>query len=127
MAIYSDIDFSLTKTQYSDATILEDLDAVKQSLKNIIFTKKGSRIRYRNPEFGSNIHKLLFEKVNKITAIQIRNEIITVVNNFEPRVKIINVNVVGDPDEKMYSVIIEYTLVNLAIENELTLNLAVIK
>ena len=126
MTIYSDIDFGLTKTEYGDIDIVTELNAVKQSLKNIILSKKGSRTRYQNPEFGSNVHQMLFEKINNITSLQIKNEITTAIENFEPRVKIIKVDTILDVDNNSYKVNIEYELINLAITDTMDLNLGII-
>ena len=69
--IYSDLDQSL------NSEYVYNVNAIKQSIKNILSTRKGTRIF--NAEFGSDIHKYLFE---------IMNEIVIAVGRWEPRVTI---------------------------------------
>ena len=78
--IYSDIDQSLTRNY------VVNTDSVKQSIRNILTTRKGTRLF--NSEFGSDIHQYLFEIMDDITAFKILNEIISAVGRWEPRVRV---------------------------------------
>lgn len=79
--IYSDLNQSLT-SEY-----LYNVDAVKQSIKNILTTRKGTR--YFNSDFGSDIHKYLFEIIDNTTSFALLNEIVTSISKWEPRVIVI--------------------------------------
>ena len=77
---YSDIDQSLKKNY------VVNVESVKQSIRNILLTRKGTRLF--NSEFGSDINKYLFDIMDKVTAFGLLNEIVTAVERWEPRVKI---------------------------------------
>ena len=88
--LFSDIDLSFEKHPATrDIFAKYDDNAIKNSIKNLILTR-----HYERPfhsEIGSNVNNMLFELATPaITAIA-RQEIIDVVNNFEPRAEIIEV------------------------------------
>lgn len=61
-----------------------NIDAVYQSIGNILGTPIGTRIFL--PRFGSAIEQLLFEPMNEITTILIYDEVIRAIQTWEPRV-----------------------------------------
>lgn len=92
--MYKDIEFSLNKNEYDDAKLIVDVQSVKQSVKNILMTNKGELHYF--PQFGCNIRKYLFEKVNPLSVLAIKDEVDFAIRNFEPRVKIIKTDVYED-------------------------------
>jgi phage baseplate assembly protein W len=126
MAIYQDLDFNLNADEYGNVNVLEDKDAIQQSLKNIIFTRIGSRTKFHNPNFGSNINKLLFEKMNRATELEIEDEIRFSIENFEPRVKIVDIVIDAKYDQYQYDISIIYNIVNLSEADELNVTLDVV-
>ena len=70
--------------------------AVINSVKNLVsinFFEKPF-----NPQFGSNLRALLFEPVDEITAVHIERAITEVIENYEPRVRVIEVVATLTPD-----------------------------
>lgn len=92
--MYKDIDFSLNKNHYNDAKMVEDEKAIKQSVKNILLTNKGELHYF--PQFGCNIRRYLFEKVNPFVILAIKDEVDFAIRNFEPRVRLIRTDVYED-------------------------------
>lgn len=92
--MYKDIEFSLKKNEYNDAKLIEDVQSVKQSVRNILMTNKGELHYF--PQFGCNIRKYLFEKVNPLTILAIKDEVDFAIRNFEPRVTMIRTDVYED-------------------------------
>ena len=88
---YSDISDSLTHPIPGRVILATDIDAIKNSIRNIILTPAGSRAF--NPSFGTKIQTLLFEHPTPVTAISIRSEIKIALSRLEPRVKIKSVEV----------------------------------
>lgn len=108
--LYSDFDLSFLKhPNTKDVTILKDIDAVKQSVKNLVLTARGERPF--QPLLGSNIRRLLFEPVDDFTAFDIKEEVQTTLQNFEPRVKILNIDVVSEPDNNRFRLSIEFQMI----------------
>lgn len=75
---------------------VRNADAVLNSLTNIIATPIGSVPGH--PEFGCGMDKYLFELIDPLIAQLIEEEIRYAVLRWEPRVKIIKIDVTDDPD-----------------------------
>lgn len=127
MSTFSDIDKDFLPTNEGDINILEDIDSINQSIRNIILTPIGARTIYDDPQFGSGVNKLLFEKANDITALLLENEISNAISNFEPRVNIISIDINVDTDGNFYSIDIKYNIVAINIENTLIIDINVLK
>ncbi len=86
------------------------MEAIARSVRNLIFTNFYDRPF--NPALGSNAQKLLFDNVTMMTANLLKDAIIQVIQNFEPRVEIIDVIVQSKPDENGYSARIAFKPIN---------------
>lgn len=98
----------------------ETKDALKANLINYFLTNKGER--YLNPEFGSDIKKLLFdnlteEKIDILEGIVARD-----INLFFPRVKPSDISVIAEPDVNTVILQVKYSIIDTNIEDELTIN-----
>ncbi len=67
--------------------------------------------KFFNERFGSRVSESLFENVDSITANIIEGEIRTSINNYEPRVKLLNVQADADPDSNSFDVTIQYQII----------------
>ena len=56
--------------------------------------------------------KLLFENATPLTATFLKNAIMEVIRNYEPRVEMMDVNVVFDYDNNGYSATMQYVILN---------------
>lgn len=107
-----------TKSQYSDINqekttqqpLVEGVEAVRQSILNILNTPKGTR--FFMPEFGSNLHKILFEPMNQTTELMLMNEIYVALKRWEPRVNLIynRCKVIADYTSLEYSVTLCFSI-----------------
>lgn len=108
--LYSDFDFAfLRHPNTHDITIIKDIDAVKQSVKNLILTFRGERPF--NPDLGSNIRALLFEPADDFTEFDLKEEIESTIRNHEPRVELTNVEVTLEADNNRFRVSIEFQMI----------------
>lgn len=109
--IFSDIDLSFERHPVSKDIFLKyDDNAIKNSLKNLILTK-----HYERPfhsEIGSNVTALLFENASPAVSAIMRQTIVDVVENFEPRVELIEVDVNMKPDQNEMTVRIIFKIRN---------------
>jgi phage baseplate assembly protein W len=87
-----------------------DENAIKTSLKNLIMTANYERPFHS--EIGSPIKRLLFEPVTPMLEVMLRRSIIDTIDNFEPRVQVLDVIVVVSEDEYDVSVTIEFQILN---------------
>tara|TARA_R110000772_G_scaffold202490_5_gene312813 strand:+ start:1786 stop:2232 length:447 start_codon:yes stop_codon:yes gene_type:complete len=119
---YSDLNLSfIINGNTKDINPLRDIDAVKQSVKNLVLTNFFERPFH--PEIGGNVTSKLFEPADRFTAIAIRDEIREVLKIYEPRVTGVNVQVFDNSDENSYMVNIGFTVINLQKETEVSFNL----
>jgi phage baseplate assembly protein W len=101
---------------------IKNTTAISRSIRNLILTKKGERPF--EPNLGSGVYDLLFENIDKQTATIIRDEIILVIENYEPRVEIIEVLVKPNYDAASMDATIQYEVVGINVPTqELTLAL----
>lgn len=85
-------------------------DAIKRSVRNLILTNYYEK-PFR-PGIGSNAVKLLFENANPLTATFLKDAIVEVIRNYEPRVEMIDVFVNFDIDNNGYNVEMQYVILN---------------
>jgi len=67
---------------------------IKESIRIILGTARGERVM--RPDFGCGIHELIFEPINVATAGLIESSVKEALNRYEPRIDLINVNVLDD-------------------------------
>ena len=125
MPTYRDLDLDLTPTDINDASVKDDIEAIKQSVKMCVLTERGSRARYQLPEFGSDVPGSLFEKINSITVHALKGSIEEALDNWEPRVRVIDITIFQE-NRNTALVKIQYEIINLRITDEVTLELDVI-
>ena len=111
---FKDISLSFETNPLNDDLIaLKNTNAIARSLRNIVFTQPGEK--FFQPEFGSRVSESLFEIVDDLSALSIRDEIRSSIINYEPRVKLLDVVVIPNPEENEMNVTIKYEIVGLDI------------
>ena len=111
---FKDISMSFETNPLNDDLIaLKNSSAIARSIRNIVFTQPGEK--FFNPEFGSRVSESLFEGVDEVSTIAIRDEIRSSIINYEPRVNLLDVLVNPNPDENEMNVTIKYEIVGIDI------------
>lgn len=95
--------------------------SVKRAIRNLIRTDKYERVF--QPEIGCNIRKRLFEPMSSVMAGQIRDDIKNTLENFEPRINVLEVIVTPFEDKNLYDVTIVFTVINTQETTSLQLKL----
>ena len=93
----------------SDLIALKNETAIARSIRNIVYTLPGEK--FFNENFGSRVSRSLFENVDEISASIIRDEIRNSINNYEPRVQLIEVQTNPDYDNGSFDVVINYRII----------------
>ena len=93
----------------ADLIGLKNANSFSRSVRNIVFTLPGEKFFEEN--FGSRISASLFENIDEIAAGQIKDEITTSIENFEPRVELISVEVFPNFDNNQFDVLIIYDII----------------
>ena len=99
-AVWSDIDIELTRQTDGDIKRDTDVNAIINSITNIINTLQGSR-RMLQP-FAANLKGLIFEPVDEITAKMIAENLIESIKYWEDRIEITEFVIEPKYDENLY-------------------------
>ena len=92
-----------------DLPVLKNERAINKSVKNIVQTIPGEK--FFNPDFGSDVRGQLFELVDFGTADLIEQQILTSLENYEPRIERVQVEVDPQPDRNEFNVTVIYDIV----------------
>ncbi len=109
---FKDISMSFETNPLNDDLIaLKNSSAIARSIRNIVFTQPGEK--FFNPDFGSRITESLFENMDEVSALEVRDEIENSIKNFEPRVNVREVRVVPDFTNNEMNATIVYEIVGI--------------
>lgn len=92
-----------------DLIIKKDDAAIKQSVVNLLLTSKGERPF--QPNLGSDIRNLLFEPLDAATAGQISRNIREVLRGYEPRIRILDIEVLANYEQNGFDVGLEFEII----------------
>lgn len=84
--------------------------AIINSVKNLVSTNFYEK-PFR-PEIGSGIRNLLFENVDPIISARLERAIVETITNYEPRVSVSSIRATAYPDENLYSISLEFFIIN---------------
>jgi hypothetical protein len=111
---FKDISMSFQANPLNNDLIgLKNENAIARSVKNIVFTIPGEK--FFNENFGSDISGILFENINDITASAIEDQIRLSIENYEPRVKLIDVIANPNFDNNQFDTVITYEIIGIDI------------
>ena len=107
---YKDISLSFDPHPITkDLPDLKNANAIRRSVRNLVQTIPGER--FFNPLLGSSVNESLFDLYDFGTSTLIEQEIITTLDNFEPRVANVQVQVDPRPDQNNFDVTIFFDIV----------------
>ena len=93
-----------------DLTVLRNENAIKRSVRNIVQTIPTER--FFNSILGSDVRNLLFDNfIDFGTASAIEDQITIAIQNFEPRVDNLQVNVNPKPDQNEFEVNVLFDII----------------
>ena len=109
---FKDINLSFKRHPVTnDLVTIRDEDAIKRSVKNIIFTILGEKPF--EPNFGSVISQSLFDLNTNLSEIRISDEIKSSLLNYEPRIVNVSVYVTVSPDSNAMNCTVQYDIVGI--------------
>ena len=109
---FKDINLSFKRHPVTnDVVTIRDEDAIKRSVRNIIFTILGEKPF--EPNFGSVINDTLFDLSTNLNEIRISDEIKQSLLNYEPRIDNTEVTVSVYPDSNEVNFTIQYDIVGI--------------
>jgi phage baseplate assembly protein W len=108
---FSDLDLDfLAHPTTGDIVRKTGEDAIKRSVRNLILTNYYDR-PFRS-QIGSNVQKILFDNISPLTQNFLKDAIHEVITLYEPRVKILEINVGVSADNNGFDVTLSYQIVN---------------
>ena len=109
---FKDINLSFKRHPVTnDVITIRDEDAIKRSVKNIIFTILGEKPF--EPEFGSVVNDSLFELSTSLNEMRVADEIKQSLLNYEPRIDNIKIDVLIYPDSNDLNCTVQYDIVGI--------------
>ena len=92
----------------NDVVVSRDASAIKQAIVSLLLTNKGERLM--NPKYGSDIRSYLFEPLDYGTAAQIKANIRSTIDRFEPRISISELNCIPNYNDNGFDVEMTYII-----------------
>ena len=112
---YTDLDlFFGKKGSNSDIQKVTDIQAVKRSIRNLV--QLNTYDKPFHPEIAGGVREMLFENMSPVVSAMIARKIEDVIENFEPRARLVSVRSLPDLDRNAYEVIVEFYVVNAPTE-----------
>lgn len=130
--IYKDLTLDIEQTSLStpefdqlipgnDIKTSYDIKAIRNSLTNLFNTLPGQRFLF--PEYGLDLYQFLFLPVTESTGRAISEKLLRGIERFEPRIRVLNINVKPDRDNSIYYITLAIQLPILKQNTTLTGNL----
>ena len=109
--IYKDLNLNFEKnTVTKDIQKITDIEAVKRSVRNLINTNHYEKPFH--PEIGSNLRAMLFENLTPQMNHLISKQIELLLRNYEPRIRLVQVNAHPSYDRNGYLASISFYVLN---------------
>ena len=112
---YSDLDlFFGKKISDNDINKVTDVEAVKRSIRNLVQLNVYDKPFH--PEVSGGVREMLFENMTPVVSTIISRQIEDVIENFEPRARLVSVRALPDFDRNAYEVQVAFYVVNTPTE-----------
>ena len=109
---FKDINLSFKRHPVTnDVVTIRNEDAIKRSVRNIIFTILGEKPF--EPNFGSVINESLFDLNTNLSEIRVSDEIRSSLIIYEPRISNVNVDVAISPDTNEMNCTVQYDITGI--------------
>lgn len=107
-AVYSDLDIELSKQTDGDLKRDTELDAVINSLTNIVATLQGSRRML--PQFAQDLWALLFEPIDDTTSRLIGERVLDAIRYWDNRVNVTNLRIQPRYEDNRYDITVSFDI-----------------
>ena len=108
---FADFNFNFTShPATADIVKVEDEDAVRSAIRNLIQTKNFDRPFH--PEIGCGIHNLLFDNFTPLTIQLAKKAVGDILRAYEPRAEILDIQVTSPQDSNDLSITVIFRLIN---------------
>ena len=109
---FKDINLSFKRHPVTnDVVTIRDEDAIKRSVRNIIFTILGEKPF--EPDFGSFMNESVLDLTTNLSENRISDEITSSLNSYEPRIDNVEVLVQVSPDTNEMNATVQYDITGI--------------
>lgn len=108
---WKDIDINFYRQQDGDIKSDYHIEAVKNSIENILRTMPGWRRML--PEFASNLWHILFEPMDEQTANEIGERLLEAIQIWDNRVTVHNIHINANYQYYQYEISLTFSIANL--------------
>lgn len=106
---YTDIDPSFTRNpKTGDLMLLKNQNSIKRSIRSLLSTSYGERLF--QPTIGESLRAVLFEPIDAVTALELRDRVLKTLQESEPRISNVYVDVLSNSTENYYEISVEYSI-----------------
>lgn len=110
-SLFTDLDLAFVPNPVTgDINPLKDIEAIKKSVVNLILTNFYERPF--QPEIGCGVRGLLFELADAITISDLEDAAKQVLENFEPRISVLDITTSDDSDNNTYTMTIMFQIIS---------------
>ena len=95
----------------SDLLTLKNAAAIARSIRNLVSTYPGER--FFNFDLGTDVQRVTFEQFDLLTANEVKSQIETTLELYEPRIKLLNVDVSNDYENLEFNVTLKYEIIGI--------------
>lgn len=106
------------KDYSSVSTHVTDTAAVKNSIRNIILTPRGTLPG--KPKFGSDIHKIIFSPLDALTETMAKNYIKEALSEFETRIDVDDIQIKKIEEFNKIVITVRFSYVDLSYSDNTT-------
>ena len=100
---FKDLSVTFKKHPVTDDLVtVKDKAAIIQSITGLLLTKKGERPF--QPDLGCDIQTVLFEPLDYASAAMIKSEVLSTLNQYEPRISVVDIECNPDYNNNGYNV-----------------------
>jgi len=119
---YSDLPFFITKKPFTnDFNLVKDLNAIRQSIKNLLMTNNGERSF--DFLFGGNMESSLFETLNTELILSIQEKIGRSIQSYESRVELNDIKILNYPKENKIDILVDFYVPALNIKDVISISI----
>ena len=108
---WADLDIAfLAHPNTGHLVVKNNADSIVRSIRQLLLTNHYERPFH--PEIGSNLAAQLFEPMTYATSLRVRDTVIETINNFEPRARVIKLDVHPQYDQNSYLIDLTFAILN---------------
>ena len=100
---FKDLSVTFKKHPVTDDLVqVKDKAAIVQAIQGILLTRKGERPF--QPNLGCDVQNMLFEPLDYASAAMIKSEVLSTLNQYEPRISVVDIECNPDYNNNGYNV-----------------------